>query len=179
MRREKLFCPYCGERLRRKASGGRTRLWCAAEERFIYENPIPAATGIVADDAGRVLLVRRDIEPGKDLWALPGGFVEAGESPAAAALRELGEECGIRGADPELVDIIYQESRFFNASILIVGYSFSSFEGVPRAGDDAAEVRFFEPVRLPRMAFESHVRMIARFLEKRDERRRLWGDEGT
>lgn len=179
MRREKRFCPYCGERLRTKEAEGRTRLWCASEERFIYENPIPAATGIVLDEGGRVLLILRNIEPGKGRWALPGGFIEAGESPAEAARRELGEECGIRGIDPELVDIIYQESRFLNASLLIIGYSFGSFEGTPRPGDDAGDVGFFETSRLPRMAFESHVRLIGRFLKKRDERRRLWGDEGA
>jgi 8-oxo-dGTP diphosphatase len=173
----KRFCPYCGASLATRESDGRLRLYCEVERRFIYENPIPAATGIVLDDAGRILLIRRKIEPGKGLWALPGGFIETRESPEDAAIRELEEECGIAARDGSLVDIIYQESAFFGTSILIIGYSFGGFEGEIRAGDDAEDVRFYPFDDLPRTAFESHGRMIRRFLEKREERRRLWGDE--
>lgn len=177
MKHEKLFCHFCGAPLGQRESEGRMRLYCEAEQRFIYENPIPAATGIVLDDGGRLLLVRRNIEPGKNLWALPGGFIEMHEKPSEAATREIEEECGIKAYDPSLVDIIYQESRFFGTSLLIIGYSFGGFEGTPRAGDDAGEVRFCALDRLPKMAFESHKRLIKRFLEKRAELRRLWSDE--
>jgi len=176
MKHEKLFCHFCGAPLDRRESEGRMRLYCTAERRFIYENPIPAATGIVLDEAGRILLIRRNREPGKNQWALPGGFVEIEESPADAAKRELMEECGITVRDPSLVDIIYQESKFFGTSILIIGYSFAEFEGKLRPGDDAGEARFFDLDELPTMAFESHGRMIRRFLERRDELRRLWSD---
>ena len=175
--RERKFCHFCGAPLAARESEGRTRLYCERERLFIYENPIPAATGIVLDDAGRILLIRRNRQPGENSWALPGGFIEIRESPADAAARELEEECGIAAREPSLVDIIYQESRFYDASILIIGYSFESFEGAPRPGDDAGEVRFFSFEKLPRMAFESHTRMIRRFLERREERRRLWSDE--
>jgi len=177
VKHEKLFCHFCGAPLGRRESEGRTRLYCEAEQRFIYENPIPAATGIVLDERGRLLLVRRNIQPGKHLWALPGGFIEMHEKPSDAAAREIREECGIEARDPSLVDIIYQESRFFGTSLLIIGYSFGGFEGTPRAGDDADEVRFYELDGLPKMAFESHTRLIKRFLEKRAELRRLWNDD--
>ena len=178
MHREKKFCHFCGAPLTARESEGRTRLYCEKERLFIYENPIPAATGIVLDDAGRIVLIRRNRRPGENLWALPGGFIEIRESPADAAAREIEEECGITAREPSLVDIIYQESRFYGASILIIGYSFESFEGTLRPGDDAGEVRLFDLGKLPRMAFESHARLIRRFLEKREELRRLWSDEG-
>ncbi len=176
MDHDKKFCHFCGGRLSTRESEGRARLYCEAEGRFIYENPIPAATAIVLDDEGRLLLIRRNRQPGKGLWALPGGFMETHESPEDAARRELEEECGIVAREPSLVDIIYQESRFYGASLLIVGYSFAAFEGTVRPGDDAEDARFYPLDDLPRMAFESHGRMIGRFLEKREERRRLWGD---
>lgn len=173
----KKFCPYCGEPLERRRSEGRARLYCGAERRFIYENPIPAATAIVSGERNRLLLILRSREPGSGRWALPGGFIEMGESPAEAARRELEEECGVRAADPSLVDIIYQESRYYGASLLIIGYSFASFTGRPRPGDDAAELAFFDPANLPDLAFEAHGRMIARYLERREELRRLWTEE--
>ncbi len=173
----KLYCPYCGKTLEHRESEGRTRLYCGDERRFIYENPIPAATAIVTEDAGRILLILRSREPGRGRWALPGGFIETGEGPAEAARRELEEECGIRASDPSLVDIIYQESRFYGTSILLIGYSFAGFTGEPRPGDDAADLAFSDPASLPDLAFESHERMIRRFLERREELRRLWTEE--
>jgi len=177
MRQAKLFCHFCGAPLGSKKSEGRERLYCEAEQRFIYENPIPAATGIVTDDAGRILLVRRNREPGKNQWALPGGFIELRESPDAAAKRELEEECGIVARDPSLVDIIYQESEFYGSSLLIICYSFEGFEGTPRAGDDAEKVRFYGFDRLPKLAFEAHDRLIGKYLARREELRRLWSEE--
>jgi 8-oxo-dGTP diphosphatase len=177
MNKPKLYCHFCGAPLVRRESEGRPRLYCEEEKRFIYENPIPAATGIVTDEAGRILLVRRNREPGRNQWALPGGFIEMRESPADAAKRELEEECGIVAHDPSLVDIIYQESRFYGTSILIIGYSFAGFEGTPRAGDDAEKVRFYTFERLPKLAFEAHGRLIKKYLEKREELRRLWSEE--
>ena len=177
MNDKKQYCPYCGSPLRARESEGRERLFCGKEQRFIYENPIPAATGVVLDDTGRILLIRRSRQPGKNQWALPGGFIETGESPADAARREIEEECGIVAREPSLIDIIYQESKFYGTSILIIGYSFGGFDGAIRPGDDADEARFFDLDDLPKMAFESHGRMIKRFLEKREELRRLWGDE--
>lgn len=177
MKNPKMFCHFCGAPLGIRESEGRARLYCEAEQRFIYENPIPAATGIVTDDAGRILLVRRNREPGKRQWALPGGFIEMHESPADAAKRELEEECGIVARDASLVDIIYQESRFFGTSLLIIGYSFAGFEGTPRAGDDAEKVRFYGFDRLPKLAFEAHDRLIGKYLEQREKLRRLWSEE--
>jgi 8-oxo-dGTP diphosphatase len=171
------FCPYCGSPLGTKSADGHTRLYCERERRFIYENPIPAATSIVTDEEDRVLLLRRRYAPGENLWALPGGFVEMGESPADAANRELREECHITAEEPSLVDIVFQESRHYGASLLIIGYSFARFEGTPSAGDEALDVRFFPFDALPEMAFESHLSMINTFLEKRRQLRRLWGDE--
>ena len=156
----KRYCPFCGGPLCARRADGRDRLYCEAEGRFLYENPVPAATALVIDPGGRILLVRRSREPGLGEWALPGGFVENGESPAAAARRELEEETGIRGDGAELIEVIYQESEFYRTALLIIGYRFAVFEGEPSAGDDADEVGFFAPAELPPLAFESHRRLI-------------------
>jgi ADP-ribose pyrophosphatase YjhB (NUDIX family) len=161
----KRYCPFCGGPLSARESEGRKRLFCEAEKRFLYENPVPAATALVLDSGGRILLVRRNREPGRGEWALPGGFVENGESPAEAARRELEEETGLRGDGALLVDVIYQESEFYRTALLIIGYRFSAFEGELRPGDDADEAGFFEPQSLPPLAFESHRRLIETVLE--------------
>jgi 8-oxo-dGTP diphosphatase len=167
MKSKRRFCPYCGSPLGEKEREGRMRLFCERESRFVYENPIPAATALVLDEEDRILLVLRNREPGKNRWALPGGFIETGENPGAAARRELQEETGLRAFDPALIDIIYQESNFYNMSLLIIGYHFARYEGETRAGDDADEVGFFPADRLPELAFESHRKIIETFLDKR------------
>jgi ADP-ribose pyrophosphatase YjhB (NUDIX family) len=157
---EKLYCPYCGNPLGSRKHEGRMRHYCESEDRFLYENPIPAATGLVMDEAGRLLLVRRNVDPGNGEWALPGGFVETGESPGAAAAREVSEETGLEVSRPRLIDIIHQNSEFYKTSLLIIGYHFEMFDGEIEPGDDAAEARFFAPDELPPLAFESHRRLV-------------------
>jgi 8-oxo-dGTP diphosphatase len=166
----KRFCPYCGDELGVRVDGGRSRPYCSREERFLYENPIPAATALITDRGNRILLVLRNREPGRGEWALPGGFVETGESPAEAARRELAEETGLEAAEPLIIDIIHQESDFYRTSLLIIGYRFARFDGTVRAGDDADEVRFFGPDELPPLAFESHRLIIERYLSARGAR---------
>ena len=58
-------------------------------------NPIPCVGGVVHDERGRLLVVRRAHEPGRGQWSVPGGRVELGESDEAAVLREVAEETGV------------------------------------------------------------------------------------
>lgn len=156
------FCPYCGHSLSIRVNEGRNRLYCENERIFVYQNPIPAATGLIFDEEGDILLVLRGREPGENRWGLPGGFVETGESPVEAARREILEETGLEASSPELVDIIYQESDFYNTSLLIIGYRFKNYSGRLTAGDDAKEARFYSLSDLPDLAFESHAELIGR-----------------
>lgn len=162
---EKRYCPYCGHPLGTRKVEGRIRPYCEKEERFVYENPIPAATALITDGSGHLLLVLRNRPPGINRWALPGGFVETGESPSEAARRELKEETGLSAYDPSLIDIIYQNSDFYKTALLIIGYHFMRFEGEITAGDDADDVQFFKTNDLPPLAFESHRVLIETFLK--------------
>jgi len=164
MDERKRFCPWCGGLLTTKAGEGRSRLYCGAERRFLYENPVPASTAVLFDGGGRILLVLRNREPGAGQWALPGGFVENGESPVEAAKRELEEETGLRASGPRLIDVIYQESAFYGTSLLIIGYRFEGFEGEIVPGDDASDARFFPAGGLPPLAFESHKALVEKAL---------------
>jgi len=163
----KKYCTWCGKPLTTKTEDGRTRLYCEAEERFLYENPVPASTAVLFDDEGRILLVLRNREPGAGEWSLPGGFVENGESPEDAAKRELLEETGLTAYGPALIDVIYQESVFYGTCLLIIGYSFEGFSGDITAGDDADDARFFPVDELPPLAFESHKIIAMKALARR------------
>src|SRR4051812_29206488 len=85
-------CTFCGARF----TPGRP--WprrCTACGEISYQNPKPVAVAVQPVGAG-LLVVRRGIPPARDLLALPGGFIDIGETWQAAAVRELDEETGLK-----------------------------------------------------------------------------------
>ncbi|CAM9628713.1 unnamed protein product, partial [Hapterophycus canaliculatus] len=129
---------------------------------FRYQWPRPAVTVdclIYTLDDGRpwILLIRRKNEPFMGSWALPGGFVDQNEGLEAAALRELEEETGVTGrrmvqtgayGDPG------RDPRGHTITVAFMAWAPSRAACNARAGDDAAEARFFPVNRLPSMAFD-------------------------
>lgn len=103
--------------------------------------PVPAVGAVVVHPTGRVLLVRRGRPPGVGSWTLPGGRLEAGESFEAAVVREVAEETGLRARAVCPLGVV-QVAR--------EGYAYAIHEhlleplddATPRAGDDAADVRW-------------------------------------
>jgi len=87
------FCSRCGAALGEREVGGRARPACPACGFVVYVDP-KLACGVLIEQAGRVLLVRRRHEPGRGLWCLPCGFADADEPPDQAARREAREEAG-------------------------------------------------------------------------------------
>jgi 8-oxo-dGTP diphosphatase len=159
MMRKKTFCPYCGTRLTEKRYEASLRLFCEHCDEPIYENPIPATCLVLVDNRNRVLLVKRSVEPKKGWWCLPGGFMELGESPEKAALRELKEETGLWGRIEMLLGVSSNPSALYH-TVLMVGYLIRQYTGTLIAGDDADDAVYFDYGELPEIAFESHARFI-------------------
>ena len=92
------FCPLCAAALVPLPTEHRDagRPACPQGHFVDYANPAVTTFAFVADPAGRYLALRRAHPPALGAWDLPGGFVEAGEMPAAAIVREIGEETGLR-----------------------------------------------------------------------------------
>ena len=99
---------------------------------------VPCVGGLVYDDEGRLLLVQRANDPGRGRWSVPGGRVESGEDDAAAVVRELREETGLRVAPGPLVGRV-RRGRF-----AIADYRCTVVGGTLRAGDDALDARFVD-----------------------------------
>jgi orotate phosphoribosyltransferase len=126
--------------------------------------PFLAADAILELEPGQVLLIRRGNPPHG--WALPGGFVEPGESVEAAVRREIAEETGL------ILDEIVQmhtysepgrDPRFATVSVIFVGRA----TGTPRAGDDAADARLFPIEALPEDLCFDHRRILDEFRTRR------------
>ena len=109
--------------------------------------------GVVAhDDRGRLLLVQRGNSPGKGLWSLPAGYVDAEEDPRVAAARECLEETGLVADVHECLDV-YASSG--GAASFFLAFRATIVGGAASAGDDATDVGWFAPDALPELAFES------------------------
>ena len=106
-------------------------------------NPALAADAAVRR-GDSVLLIQRKHPPMAGAWAVPGGFVDQGEDPVLAALRELEEETGLRGTNPRLLMVMGDPDRDPRKHIVSIVYEIEVSEDQhPKAGDDAADAKFW------------------------------------
>jgi len=112
-----------------------------------------------------VVLARRGINPGKDKWCFPSGFVEYDETPAQGAMREFKEETGLDVEITELLDVVYYNADFRGAGIMVL-YRGRVIGGIPVPMDDVVEVGFFSRENVPAdddIAFDSNRVALAKW----------------
>jgi ADP-ribose pyrophosphatase YjhB (NUDIX family) len=140
---------------------------CGLQE---YANPAPTASAVIRDGE-RLLLARRAGEPGKGLWDLLGGFMDAGEGPLETLRRELHEETGCDAQVGEFLGGF--PDRYGEGGIWTINFYWeATLLGEPQAGDDVAELVWFPRDALPprnEFAFANTIALLertgARFLE--------------
>lgn len=103
---------------------------------------------VIKDGSGRLLLIKRGHEPGKGLWSIPGGRIEAGESDAAALVREVREETGLVVAPGRLIGSVLRPSGSDESVFDIRDYAASVIGGALVAGDDADDAVWAGPAEL-------------------------------
>jgi ADP-ribose pyrophosphatase YjhB (NUDIX family) len=154
-------CSYCGSRFEEGATWPRS---CAACGNTTYKNPLPVAVALVPVDAG-LLVVRRNIPPAGAL-ALPGGYIDLGESWQQAAAREVLEETGL-GIDPDAIS----EFRVLSApdgTVLIFGLAAACAFGDLPAFTPTSETSARLVIDAPEeMAFPLHTRVVREYFALR------------
>jgi ADP-ribose pyrophosphatase YjhB (NUDIX family) len=109
---------------------------------------VPCVGAVVHDEHGRLLLIRRGHAPGRGLWSVPGGRVEAGETEAAAVVREVAEETGLT----VVAEGVLGRVRIPGDGVVFTVADFGCRLGVPGqrpvAGDDADEVAWVDAAEL-------------------------------
>ena len=163
------FCPRCGAALHLDLVPASVS--CPACALVVYANPKPTVCALIVDDAGRLLLGRRAIEPFVDCWDLPGGFVEEGEHPLDALRRELLEETGLE-IEPGAFHGIWMDTygqADDAGSILNMYWEARIVSGTMQAADDVSELRWFSPDELPppdELAFTTFADALAAWRER-------------
>jgi 8-oxo-dGTP diphosphatase len=155
------YCPNCGSTLHMAEAAGRPRPVCPDCGFVYYHNPIPAV-GILIEQDGGLILIKRGHPPDPGEWALPSGFIEADESVEEAAIREAKEETGL---DIKLRDMVgvFSFPDGPPTSGIIVFYRARPIGGKMEAGDDAVDVRVFDPDEIPELPFRTHRQALQRW----------------
>lgn len=150
------FCPRCATPLEDFGEGQWIRRRCSHCGFIHYNNPVPAAGGIIRRD-NAVCLVRRAFQPRKGDWSLPAGFMEYDESPRQCAEREVSEETGLSAHAGDVLGVYAGFDDPRQHAVLIVYWMDESGLSEPMAGDDAEEVHFFRSEDIPKnIAFRAH-----------------------
>ncbi len=103
---------------------------------------------------GKIILIKRGTEPFLGAWALPGGFVDSGETAQDACVREAKEETGLEVRVLELVGVFSEPLRDPERGTIAVAYLCEAVGGEISGGDDAREAEWFSLRDLPELAFD-------------------------
>jgi ADP-ribose pyrophosphatase YjhB (NUDIX family) len=159
--RKNSYCSYCGHAFASEQPWPRR---CGHCGNFTFQNPLPVTVVLLPVDDG-ILVVRREIEPHKGKLALPGGYIELGETWQAAGAREVQEEAGIV-IDPATI----REFCVFSApdgTVIICG------QAAPMRLADLAEFTASEEVSEraiitapAELAFPLHTQIVQEYFER-------------
>ncbi len=145
----RLYCPHCGKVVKE------------------YRNPFPTVDIVIELEGKKIVLIQRKNPPYG--WALPGGFVDYGESLEYAAIREAREETSLD------VELLYQlgaysdptrDPRFHTISFVFVARG----KGEPKAADDAKDVGLFSRATLPSDLAFDHGKILQDYFRKCSQR---------
>ncbi len=147
MMNKSIDCPHCGQPV------------------MVYRNPLPTVDIIIRVDDGVVLIERKNPPFG---WALPGGFIDYGESAEDAAIREAKEETSLDVRGLKLFGVYSEPDRDPRHHTLTVVYT-GRGEGQPKAADDATRLKVFGPASMPKdMAFD-HAKILEDFFSSQGD----------
>jgi ADP-ribose pyrophosphatase YjhB (NUDIX family) len=160
-------CTYCGTRWPEGLGWPRT---CASCGETTWSNPLPVAVIMLPvsyrDGRTGVVVVRRDIEPFRGEIALPGGFIETGESWREAAVRELQEETGLtaRAEDVGLFDV---HSSYNGFTLMVFGVlPPRPAESLPPSAPTEEATEWLVVTEPTPLCFPTHTSALAAFLQR-------------
>ncbi len=161
------FCSRCGAELLFGVVDGedRQRSSCPSCGHIAYVNPRLVVTALPITDEGRIVLLRRGIEPGLGAWAQPGGFLEVDETVGEAAIRETLEETGLLIQPGEIIGLYTR----LEAAVVVLVLEARVVGGAPTTTSEALAVEAVEAAESPwsGLAFKTTYWALVEWLERR------------
>ena len=149
------FCQQCGSELVQKQIEGAARPYCERCGSPVFFDPKLAAV-VLTDMDGKLLMVRRGVEPQMGRWAFPSGYVDRGESVETAARREVLEETGMIVDIDRLLGVYSADGR----DVVLVAFAARVTGGALKAGHDAQDVGLFAHEELTDLPFPHDAQML-------------------
>jgi ADP-ribose pyrophosphatase YjhB (NUDIX family) len=148
MTKTKKRCPHCGNEIQE------------------YRNPIPTVDIIIeVGDEGIILVKRKNYPHG---WAIPGGFVDYGESAESAAAREAREETSVEVTSLKQFRVYSDPARDPRQHTLSVVF-IARGKGIPRAADDAADLDIYTEDTLPKPLAFDHEKILHEYFAFKEQ----------
>lgn len=145
-------------------------LKCSNKDHPLYITPRPTVSAVITNNNGHVFLTQRANEPFRKKWELPGGFVNLGEDPDRALIREIKEELDLdikiirpfwvfSGAYP-YKDIEYETCNIY----YLVDLESNNFT----PNEEILGANYFKEDNLPEIGFDIHVKILKMFFQKKN-----------
>lgn len=158
-------CPRCAAA--RSAEGDAVRFVCDACGFVYYYNVAVSSAALILTADGHALFIRRARDPGRDKLALPGGFIDRGETAEHAAIREVREEAGVKLDSVEFMASFPNLYAYRGVEYPVVDLFFVARVETRNASplDDVTEIVWAVPgsLREEDLAFPSHARALRYF----------------
>ena len=140
------FCPRCGISWDTLEATSRIKnhIRCTNCEFILYQDP-KVAVCVIIEINGKIVMIKRSLPTEKGAWAIPGGFVDAGESVEMAAIREVKEEVLLDIVITRLIGVYSKEGD----PVVLIVYEGKIKDGQPGCGLEAVEVGLFEYASIP------------------------------
>ena len=149
------FCQQCGSALGQKEIENKLRPHCDKCGFTVFLDPKIAAVVLATKD-GKLVMVRRGVEPEIGRWSFPAGYVDRGEVVEDAAIREVREETGLEVRLNGFVGLYSETDRV----VVLAVYSAEIVGGCLIAGHDAQEAAYFSTNELPTLPFPHDYQII-------------------
>lgn len=120
---------------------------------------------VIFNDKDEVLLIKRGTDPFKGWWAIPGGFMEFGETAEQAVAREVEEETGLKVHVRELLGVYSSPERDIQRQTVASVFICEPTGGTIKGGDDAVEAKWFPLQQLPKLGFD-HPKIVQDAIQK-------------
>lgn len=121
-----------------------------------FKTPRLTVDGLIINDNNEFVLIKRKNPPFKSKWALPGGFIEYGETVENALFREIKEETGLRIKILSIIGVFSKPNRDPRGHTITIAYLTKAIGGKMKANDDASNIMITKSIKKQELAFDHY-----------------------